>query len=124
VIEGVWLGTGRRAALVHDGEYGRYLPSGHLVFVRHATLYAAPMDPARLVLTGPAVPVLGPVAFDAASGGLPFSVSATGMAVLLTGAWPWPLDPGASARDAAPRPAATLLLGFLDELERLAPARR
>jgi hypothetical protein len=68
--------------------------------------------------------VLGPVAFDAATGGLPFSVSATGMAVLLTGEWPWQPDPGASARDAAPRPAATLLLGFLDELERLAPSRR
>jgi serine/threonine-protein kinase len=124
VIEGLWLGTGRRAALMHDGEFGRYVPSGHLVFVRRATLYAAPMDPARLVLTGPAVPVLGPVAFDAANGGLPFSVSATGMAVLLAGEWPWQPDAGASARDAAPRPSATLLLGFLDELERLAPSRR
>ena len=54
----------------------------------------------------------------------PFSVSATGLVVLLTGEWPWQPGPGASARDAAPRPAATLLLGFLDELERLAPAPR
>jgi serine/threonine-protein kinase len=123
-IEGVWLGTGRHTTLVRDAGFGRYLTSGHLVFVRRGTLYAAPMDAARLVLTGPLVPVLGPVAFDEARGSLPFSVATTGAAVLLTGEWPWQPPPGNSARDAAPRPAATLFLGFLSELERLAPSPR
>jgi hypothetical protein len=120
----VRLDTGRRATLVRDAAFGRYLPSGHLVFVRRGTLYAAPMDAARLILTGPSVPVLGPVAFDDARGSLPFSVATTGAAVLLTGEWPWRPPLGTSARDAAPRPAATLLLGFLNELERLAPPPR
>ena len=123
-IEGVWLGTGRRATLARDAAFGRHLPSGHLVFVRRGTLYAAPMDAARLILTGPSVPVLGPVAFDDASGSMPFSVATTGAAVLLTGEWPWRPPPGTFARDAAPRPAATLLLGFLGELDRLAPPPR
>jgi serine/threonine-protein kinase len=123
-IEGVWLGTGRRAMLVRNAASGRYLPSGHLVFVRRGTLYAAPMDAARLVLTGPSVPVLGPVAFDETRGNLPLSVSAAGHAVLLTGEWPWQPVSGTSAPDAAPRPAATLLLGLFNELQRLAPAPR
>jgi serine/threonine-protein kinase len=107
-IEGVRLGTGQRATLAHDAAFGRFLPSGHLVFVRRGTLYAAPMDAARLILRG----------------SLPFSAATTGAAVLLTGEWPWRPLPGTSARDAAPRPAATLLLGFLNELERLAPPPR
>jgi serine/threonine-protein kinase len=123
-IEGVWLGTGRRATLARDAAFGRFLASGHLLFVRRGTLYAAPMDATRLTLSGASVPVLGPVAFDETSGSLPFSVSAAGHAVLLTGEWPWRPPLGTSARDAAPRPAATLLLGFLNELERLAPPPR
>jgi serine/threonine protein kinase len=55
------LKTGERKTLVRGGYYGRYLPSGHLVYVRQGTLFAAPMDLKRLELIGPATPIVGDV---------------------------------------------------------------
>ena len=86
-IEAVSLATGERKTLQLGGYYGRYLPSGHLVFVRHHTLYAAPMDPGSLKLTGPPVPVLDPVLADEELGRLPFTFSSAGEAFVLTGTW-------------------------------------
>jgi hypothetical protein len=37
------LPRGTRKLLVRRGYYGRYVPSGHLVFIREGTLFAAPM---------------------------------------------------------------------------------
>jgi hypothetical protein len=42
---------------MRGGYYGRYVPSGHLLYVHQGTVYAAPMDVNRLELTGPAAPV-------------------------------------------------------------------
>ena len=50
------LVTGEQKVLLDDGADARYVPSGHLVFVRRGTLMAVPFDPVRLTLTG------GPVA--------------------------------------------------------------
>lgn len=86
-IEAQSLTTGRRTVLQRGGYYGRYLPSGHLVFVRHGTLFAAPMNLARLELTGPAVPVLLDVVGDPDVGIMAFDFSQTGTAVCLTGRW-------------------------------------
>jgi serine/threonine-protein kinase len=86
-IEAVSLATGQRTTLQRRGYFGRYLPSGHLVFVRHNTLFAARMDPARLALTGPPVPVLNPVLGDEDLGRLQFSFSTAGDALALTGEW-------------------------------------
>jgi serine/threonine-protein kinase len=123
VVEAVSVASGRRTMLLRDGEFGRYLPSGHLVFVRRSTLFAAPMDAARLEVTGPPVPILGPVAFDETAGRLHLSVAATGDALALTGGW---RDAeGAGLQDASGSgTAATLLVGFVDELRRTAPPRR
>ena len=122
-IDAVSVASGRRTTLQRDGEFGRYLPSGHLVFVRRSTLFAARMDAARLEVTGPPVPILGPVAFDEAAGRLHVSVAATGDALVLTGGW---RDAeGAGLQDeSGSGTAATLLVGFLDELRRVAPPRR
>lgn len=86
-IEAQSLATGKRTILHRGGYYGRYLPSGHLVFVRERTLFAAPMDLARLQLTGPPVPVLLDVVGDPDIGSLEFGFSQTGTAVCLTGLW-------------------------------------
>src|SRR5439155_2163060 len=53
-IEVQLLRTGERKTLVRGGYYGRYLPSGHLLYVRQGTLFAAPLDLGRFELTGPA----------------------------------------------------------------------
>jgi serine/threonine-protein kinase len=86
-IEAVSLATGQRTTLQTRGYFGRYLPSGHLVFVRHNTLFAARMNPTRLALTGPPVPVLNQVLGDEDLGRLQFSFSTAGDALALTGEW-------------------------------------
>jgi serine/threonine-protein kinase len=86
-IEVQRLDTGERKTLHRGGYNGRYLPSGHLVFVRHATLYAAPMDLTGLELRGPAVPVLDGIVGDSDLGWFEFSASAAGAALCFTGDW-------------------------------------
>jgi DNA-binding winged helix-turn-helix (wHTH) protein len=44
-IEVVSLKDGRRKTLVRGGTWGRYLPSGHLVYINQGTLFAVPFDP-------------------------------------------------------------------------------
>jgi serine/threonine-protein kinase len=56
------LETGETRVLVR-GVWGRYSPTGHLVFLRFdGALLAAPFDQNTLEVTGPAVPLLGDVA--------------------------------------------------------------
>ena len=52
------LETGKRKLLIEDAFDARYVPSGHLVFAREGTLWAAPFNRTRLELTGPEVRVL------------------------------------------------------------------
>ena len=64
------LPNGPRKILHHGGYYGRYLPSGHLVYVHQGTLFAAPFELARLEVTGPPVPVAQDIAaYPGGSGG-------------------------------------------------------
>lgn len=57
-IEVASLKTGERTILHHGGFFARYLPSGHLAWVHHNVLYAAPFDLDRLALTGEPQPVI------------------------------------------------------------------
>jgi eukaryotic-like serine/threonine-protein kinase len=52
------LETRHYKTIVEGGTYGRYLPTGHLVYGSGGSVFAAPFDVGRLELTGPAVPVL------------------------------------------------------------------
>ena len=52
------LESGQRKVLIEGGSDARYVPTGHLVFAREATLMAVPFDLATLSATGPPVPVL------------------------------------------------------------------
>src|SRR5262249_3790461 len=75
--------TGKRKVLVDGGSYARYLPSGHLVYIRGGTLMAVPFDLGRLE-TGPPVPVLeGVMESSLGSGG--FSVANDGSLVYISG---------------------------------------
>jgi serine/threonine-protein kinase len=49
---------GKLKTLVENSTHGRFLASGYVVYYQRATLFAAPMDPDRLELTGPAVPLV------------------------------------------------------------------
>ena len=52
------LETEERKVLIEGGSDPRYVPSGHLVFARDATLWAAAFDLEGLALIGPEAPVL------------------------------------------------------------------
>ena len=84
--------TGERKVLVHGGADGRYLPSGHLLYLRKGTLMAVPFDVRRLSATGGAVALIADMMQsvntpnEASEGGAgQFSVSATGSLVYASG---------------------------------------
>jgi hypothetical protein len=70
-----------RKTLVRGVGSPRYLPSGHLVYTRKATMFAVPFDLDRLEIRGTAVPVLDDIAYDPISFGAQYDVSRTGTLV-------------------------------------------
>jgi Tol biopolymer transport system component len=86
------LVTGKRSVVIPGGADGRYLRSGHLLYMRRATLMAVPFDLERLAATGGAVALIDDVMQAAnmpseasESGGGQFSVSESGSLVYLPG---------------------------------------
>ncbi len=77
-IEAVEYATGKRTLLVQGAIAARYAPSGHLLYVRDAALFAAPFDAAQIRMLGPAVPVLEDVAWNSTNGSGGFGVSLDG----------------------------------------------
>ena len=59
----------------------RYLPSGHLVYTKKATMFAVPFDLERMETRGTAVAVLDDVAYDPVANGAQYDVSRTGTLV-------------------------------------------
>ena len=57
IIVGQRLDTGERTVLVRGGTYGRYVPSGHLIYARGEKILAVPFDVATLEVNGPPVQV-------------------------------------------------------------------
>ena len=63
-IDAVMLDTGERRVVLENAHGAHYLNSGHLLFQRDEAILIAPFDPARLALTGPAVPLVDEVRGD------------------------------------------------------------
>ena len=61
-VEVLSLQTGQRKTVVRGGFYGRYLPSGHLVYLRGGTLYGMAFDIDRLEPAGPPATLLEGIA--------------------------------------------------------------
>jgi serine/threonine-protein kinase len=74
------LDTGERRVILKGGSDARYVPTGHLVYVRGKSLYAVPFDADSLEVRGQPVEVLSGVANHSA-GGAEFAFSRTGMLV-------------------------------------------
>jgi hypothetical protein len=70
------LKTGQRKTLHQGGSYGRYTPTGHLVYVHQSTLFAAAFNLDREELTGLPAPILGDITNSAITGGAQFDFSA------------------------------------------------
>ena len=92
--------TGARTVLLQDAADARYLPSGHLVFLRRGTLFAVPFDAGRLEVQGPAVAMLDTVVQALTSGNSSDVTGAGQFAVAPTGALAWIRGPVIPYRDA------------------------
>ena len=84
-IEVMSLADHRRKTLVRGGTFGRYLPSGHLVYVNRGTLFAVPFDVDRLEVHGTPAPVLDQVGYNAAQGSAQLDFSQTGTLIYRSG---------------------------------------
>ena len=84
-IEVMSLADHRRKTLVRGGTFGRYLPSGHLVYVNRGTLFAVPFDVDRLEVHGTPVPVLDQVSYNATQGSAQLDFSQTGTLIYRSG---------------------------------------
>ena len=86
-IEAVLLDSGERKVLHRGGTYPRYLPSGHLVYAREATLFVIPFDLDRIEPTGEPSPVIeGVLTYGGTNGASYYAFSGDGSLVYVAGA--------------------------------------
>ena len=85
VIESVSLATGERRVLHRGGAYGRWVPSGHLVYIRENTLFAMPFDVKRMEATGSPAPIVQGVTANSSNGGSQLSFSQNGTLAYVSG---------------------------------------
>jgi serine/threonine-protein kinase len=120
------LPDGPRKVVHRGGYHGRYLRSGHLVYVRDGTLFAAPFDLERLEIVGASIPVLEGVASNPGAGGAQFAASNDGALVFLPGesevpplpiAW---LERDGQTRPLRPALAKYFVISFSPDGNRLA----
>jgi serine/threonine-protein kinase len=86
--------------------FARYAPTGHLLYMRGSTLYAARWDPRRPAELGTPVAMVDNIAYDLLTGGAHYSIAGNGSMVYLPGnaavgtrfAW---LDPSGSLKPLA-----------------------
>ncbi len=108
------VATGRRTVLLRDAADARYVPTGHLVFMRRGTLFAIPFEVASLTpKKGPPVPVLEGIAQALESWHSGNITGAGQFAVASTGSLAW-IPAGAAAEPDA-------LLVSVDRSGRVSP---
>jgi serine/threonine-protein kinase len=78
------LPSGPPKIVQRGGYYGRYVPSGHLVYMRNGTLFAVPFDLGQLQVAGETVPVVEDVTSNPTLGAAQFAVSSSGTLVYRT----------------------------------------
>jgi Tol biopolymer transport system component len=89
-VDVVSLKTGERKTIERGGFSPHYLASstgtgtGHLIYLHESTLFAVPLDPGRLALTGAPAPILEDVSSNSAAGG-DFASAQNGAFVYLSG---------------------------------------
>lgn len=79
------LPAGPRKTILRGGYHGRYLPSGHIIYIHDGTLHAAPFDLNKLEVVGPPVIAIEGMRSNSITGGAQFSVSTTGTLIYLPG---------------------------------------
>jgi serine/threonine-protein kinase len=79
------LATGEKKKLVEGGSFARYVPTGHIVYVRGGSLFAVPFDAASLSITGPTRKLFAGGMLLEESGAASFAFSANGTLVYAPG---------------------------------------
>ena len=79
------LPDGARRVLLRGGYFGRYISSGHLVYIHGGTLFAVPFNLDRLEVIGSPVPVVESVVANAGTGVANFAASDNGTLVYWSG---------------------------------------
>jgi serine/threonine-protein kinase len=74
-VEVISLKTGQVKVVQRGGYYGRYLPSGHLVYVHQGVLFGVRFDTSRLEVRGTPTRLLDDLAANVLSGGGQFDFS-------------------------------------------------
>jgi serine/threonine-protein kinase len=82
-IEALDLRTGARSVLLEGAVFGRYVPTGHLLFVRGTTVFAVPMSLSPPATSGTPVPVIEDVSHEPVEGRSAFAVADNGTLVYL-----------------------------------------
>jgi serine/threonine-protein kinase len=107
-IAAVDVATGAVKTVHRGGFYGRYAPSGHLLFARSSSLFAVKFDPSSLAVSGEPLSIVDDLGSVEAVGIGRFSFSSTGTFVymagrpsLLSAPMVW-LDPGARSQPILP----------------------
>ena len=80
-IEVYSFATRQRKRLLEDAFYGRYAPTGHLVYAKGYSLFAAPFDLGRMEVSGPSVLVVENVYGFPKDGNVFFSMAEDGTLV-------------------------------------------
>jgi serine/threonine-protein kinase len=101
------LSGGTPKVVARGSHYGRYMPSGHLIYLKGGTLFAVRFDLDRLETLGEAVPVVEGVLTNLVTSGAHVAFSADGTLVYVPGV---AATRAASAIDWLPRDGKTSVL--------------
>ncbi len=80
-IEVYWFATEERKRLLEDAFYGRFTPTGHLVYGRGYSLFAAPFDLGRMEVSGTSVLVVENVSSSPKDGNVSYAMAEDGTLV-------------------------------------------
>ena len=87
-VAAVDLASGEHRTLIQGAGYGRYSPSGHILFARGGSLYAVAFDVNSMRVTGSAVPVADGLAIHQETGAPQFAVAPDGTLYVARGKFP------------------------------------
>jgi eukaryotic-like serine/threonine-protein kinase len=79
------MSSGHRKILQHGGYFGRYLPTGHLMYLHDGTLFAVPFDLKRMEVTGPPMPLLDGISANPGDASAQFSFARDGTLMFVPG---------------------------------------
>jgi Tol biopolymer transport system component len=84
-VDAVIVATGERRHVMTGASFVRYVPTGHLIFMRNGTINAVRFNPDSLTVSGVPAPVVNGVAGDVTTGAAAFACADDGTLVYAPG---------------------------------------